>query len=109
MTSPDPSSQPAPPVVGYIVRQQTSTMAVVSMILGILGFLSMCCSFGVPSMLAVILGHAALKETSSGEKDGHAMAITGLVLGYIIAIPALIFSVIWSIGMVGSHSARPTP
>jgi hypothetical protein len=97
-------SQPAPQI-SYLVKAPTSSMAVTSMVLGIVGVLLGCCTFGVPSILAIILGHIGLKETSSGGKDGHGMAVTGLILGYIGAAPAIFFSVTWFVGMLTNGTA----
>lgn len=108
---PSPYGQ-QPAQISYVVKQPTSTTAIASMILGIIGFLSACCSFGVPSILAVILGHVALKETAGGQKEGHGMAVTGLILGYIGVLPALFISISWGIGMMTNQldpSTTPTP
>lgn len=49
----------------------TSGMATASLVLGILGVLSGWCLFGLPCVLAVILGHLALGETRDGKRSGH--------------------------------------
>jgi hypothetical protein len=78
--------QPAPP-------PPVSGLAVASMVLAIIGLLSGCCTFGIPAILAVILGHVALAETRNGAKTGYGMAIAGLVMGYLLVLPALVFSI----------------
>lgn len=66
---------------GYAYRPQADlpqTMAIVSLVLGIVGFT------GIPtSILAVIFGHIALSRINRGEEGGKGMAIAGLVLGYV--------------------------
>ena len=74
----------------------TSGTAVASMVLGILGLVSSCCTFGIFSVLAVILGHVGLHETKKGTHKGQGMAIAGLVMGYVIVGPAIAFS-IWAV------------
>jgi hypothetical protein len=64
------------------------------LVFGILGLLAGCCTFGVPSIIAVLLGHSALAETRNGRKAGHGMAIAGLILGYLLVVP-MIFMSIW--------------
>ncbi|MEV0152846.1 DUF4190 domain-containing protein [Micromonospora sp. NPDC050686] len=66
-----------------------------------------CCSFGIFSLLAVILGHIALPETNDGRKSGHGMAVAGLVMGYVFFAPAVIFST-WMIAGAGLAAITPT-
>ena len=96
-----------------VQQQPTSGLAVASMVLGILGLLSSCCTFGIFSILAVILGHAALPETKRG-KAGHGMAVAGLVMGYVIFVPAVIFSIFVLFGgglaaITGGSAAATSP
>jgi uncharacterized protein DUF4190 len=70
-----------PPIIVNIQPQPTSGFAVAAMVLGILGLVSSCCSFGVFSVLAVIFGHLGLNETKNGGKSGQGMAVAGLVMG----------------------------
>lgn len=62
----------------------TNGMSVASMVLGIVGILLGYCMFAVPCILAVILGHVALVQIKRTGQNGRGMAITGLVLGYIV-------------------------
>lgn len=75
--------QPAP------ITGQTSTMAIVSLVSGILGWTIL---FGIASIVAVITGHMAKNEIkrSNGMLTGDGLATAGLILGYInIAVVAL--------------------
>ncbi|MEO3859588.1 DUF4190 domain-containing protein [Acrocarpospora sp. B8E8] len=56
------------------------------------------CSFGVPCIIAVICGHVGLSETKYGQKGGRGMAVTGLILGYLLVAPMIFLA----IGFVGS-------
>lgn len=73
--------------------RKTSGMAVASMILGILGLLAGCCTFGVFSILAVVLGHLGYNETKNDTVKGKGMAIAGLVMGYVFVLPMAAMSV----------------
>ena len=69
--------------------RQTSTLAIVSLIAGILGW-TLVPFFG--SIAAVVCGHMARKEIrlAPDRLEGDGLAITGLVLGYAnIAIAIL--------------------
>jgi hypothetical protein len=60
------------------------------------GVVTSCCSFGIPSILAIIFGHVAMGDTGPGQKNGRGMAVAGLVTGYVGVAPAVILSV-WMI------------
>lgn len=75
------------------VTGTTSGWATASLVTGILGVLIGCCSFGIPSILAVVFGHLALRETRTGARGGHGMAIAGLILGYLLVVPMIFLSV----------------
>jgi hypothetical protein len=66
---------PAPP-------QQSSTLALVSLISGILSWLGL---FGLGGLVAVITGHMALSEINKnyGRLSGAGLAKAGLILGYV--------------------------
>ncbi|MEU5725017.1 DUF4190 domain-containing protein [Micromonospora sp. NPDC047738] len=99
-----------PPVVRPVAVQPplASGMAAASLVLGILGVLGGWCLFGLPCVLAVILGHVAMRETRDGTRSGHGMAVAGLVLGYVFVGPMIIFTVMVFFGSVLS-AATPTP
>jgi len=61
--------------------RQTSTLAVVSMVFGILGWIVMP---WIGSLVAIVTGHMARGEIrrAAGGLDGDGMAVAGLVLGY---------------------------
>lgn len=79
---------------GPLVRP-TSGYATASMILGIIG---LCTVF--PSLLAVLLGHMAYKETKDGYKAGHGQTMTGLILGYLVLVPVSVWIVLGIIGAI---------
>ena len=94
---------PAPylPVAAPQVRPPlTSGLATASLVLGILGLLGGWCLFGLPCVLAVILGHLALRETRDGTRSGHGMAVAGLILGYVFVGPMAIFTILMFFGGV---------
>ncbi|MEV0968525.1 DUF4190 domain-containing protein [Microtetraspora glauca] len=77
----------------YIQAPPTSGYATASLVFGILGVVGGWCAFGIPCVLAVLFGHIALVETKSGRKGGRGMAIAGLILGYVVVIPAVALAV----------------
>jgi uncharacterized protein DUF4190 len=64
--------------------RRTSAAAVGSLVMGLVG-LTGWFSLGIPSLLAIILGHRALAVTRSGEVAGRGAAVAGLTLGYLSA------------------------
>lgn len=104
-------SQPHDPQRVVVVRGlPTSGAAVASLVFGIIGILGGWCMFGLPCLIAVLLGHVALGETKRGQKAGHGMAVAGLVLGYLVLVPAALISVFVVFGgIVGGAHPTPTP
>jgi len=77
---PVPGSQPPYPYGGP--PRETSVTAVLSLVLGILGWIS-CWLLG--SIPAIICGHLGLRETARDPNlEGRGLAIAGLVLGYTL-------------------------
>ena len=65
----------------------TNSMAIISMICGIIG-MSAPCLCGIPviaSIVAIIMGHIARGEirNAGGTQGGGGMALAGLILGYV--------------------------
>lgn len=68
--------------------RQTSTLAVVSLVAGILGWTLL--PF-LGSLVAIVTGHMARKEIRQNPAlDGDSMAIIGLVLGWVVVIGAVL-------------------
>ena len=78
--------------------QRTNTMALVSLIAGIVSWVALPIA---ASIVAIICGHVARKQIrqSYGGETGDGLAVVGLVLGYlnlvggIVAIIAVVFGV----------------
>lgn len=87
---------PAPPPYGapygtpYGGGPTISAMAIISLIFACVSFTVMCfCPFAVPlPLIAIVLGHLAVSEIrrSQGRVTGMAVAIVGLVLGYLLLL-----------------------
>ena len=83
-----------PQQVQYVVVQKapTSELAVASLVFGIIGMLGGFCLFGIPSFIAVGLGHLAMEQDIKKQgKSGNGMAIAGLITGYLVAMPWVLF------------------
>jgi hypothetical protein len=46
------------------------------------------------------------KETKNGQRGGHGAAIAGLILGYLVVIPAVLFVFLGGLGAVTDTVAR---
>lgn len=92
--APQQYGQPYPPP-GYpqqvvvAAGPPTSAWATASLVFGIIGALGGWCMFAIPCFIAVVCGHAALRETNGGVKSGRGMAQAGLILGYLFVGPIL--------------------
>ena len=95
----------------YAARR-TSSEAIWSLVLGIVGTLSLGPIAGIP---AIILGHIARANIrkSNGQLDGDTMAVIGLILGYISAIGAVIalmlFFMLMGLGIFAAAMAPQVP
>jgi hypothetical protein len=89
---------------------QTSTMAMVSLISGILGWTIL---FGIASVVAVITGHMAKTEIrrSGGMLSGDGLATAGLILGYVnlaaIVVGICLLIVLPLLGLGGLAACLP--
>lgn len=71
-----------------------SGMASASMTLAIIGVFIGWCTFGAPSIIAVILGIAGYAETSNGRMTGRGQAVAGIIVGALVGIPTVMFFLI---------------
>jgi hypothetical protein len=80
----------------YAQPPLTSNMALASLIMGILGWLLLPI---VGSIVAVVLGHAALGEIdrSEGQIGGRGVAQAGLILGYVALGVAVLSIVLFAV------------
>lgn len=78
--------------------QRTNSLAVASLVLGIIGIVFLCCyNLGtIPGILAVVFGVISRKDilNSGGREKGLGMSTAGLVLGIITVAFAIITVVI---------------
>jgi hypothetical protein len=79
-----PDPVPDSRVVPYAPIPKPAGFAVASLVLGILGLFLSWITFGIPSMLAVVFGHVGISRVRRGVGDGRGMAISGMVLGYLV-------------------------
>ncbi|MGI8328626.1 DUF4190 domain-containing protein [Actinomadura scrupuli] len=68
------------PPGGPVYQARTNGLAITAMIMGILGFLTC----GVTSVLAIIFGHIASGQIKRTGENGQGMALTGIILGWIL-------------------------
>ncbi len=66
---------------------KTNTLAIVTLIAGILGF----------NIIAVILGFVSLNQIKKTGEQGRVLAIIGLILGFIALIGVVLWIVFFSI------------
>ena len=87
-----------PPVAA---APQTSVMAILSLVVGIIGLLA-CCTF-IFSIAAVVLGFLGKKEVaeSHGARSGGGMATAGLVLGIV----GIVLGILYIVGSVLANVA----
>ena len=80
---------PAPPYPPAAAPRQTSAMAIVSLVMGLLGWTLL--PF-VGSLVAIVCGHMARAEIrrNPATMDGDGMAVAGLVLGWTLVVACVL-------------------
>ena len=74
------AATPAP----IVAAQKTNVLAILSLVFGIFQF----------NIVAVIMGHVALSQIKKTGDGGRALAIIGLILGYIEIVGILIWIIV---------------
>ncbi|WP_433465449.1 DUF4190 domain-containing protein [Spirillospora sp. CA-128828] len=77
------------------VARPTNGMATASLVCGLIGFFAC----GITSILAVIFGHVSLGQIKRTGEGGHGMAVTGLILGYLISAGWLLILLFYILGI----------
>ncbi len=88
----------SPPAVNY---SQDQTLPIISLVLGVLCFLTICCYGGIPLGLgAIITGYLGMKNADQNPQKygGKGLAVGGLILGAIGLVSGFIFILIAIIG-----------
>lgn len=97
----NPPSSPSPAAAG-----QNKTLAIVSLILGLLGFL--CCGNIVCGIPAIIVGFLARKKEAENPNayGGGTLAMIGMILGVLSVITSFILIVLYFLGFLTFNFAR---
>lgn len=80
---------------------QRNTLALVSLILGIAGFVT-----GISALAAIVTGHIALSQIKKRGEEGRGMALAGLILGYVVVVLGII-AVILIVAFFGAIASNP--
>lgn len=78
-----------------IHTKETSSMAIISLLFGIIGLTATWWSFAIPSIVAIITGHIAKSniKNDSLKLSGSGLANAGLILGYLVIIIYLLMTI----------------
>jgi competence protein ComGC len=105
-------SETIPPPLQSTSQSKTSTLAIWSLVLGILGIvLLLACISPLFAIPAVICGHMAYSriKRSSGTLTGDGMALAGLITGYIsIGLSVFLVPLMMAIAIPNFVKARDT-
>ena len=75
--------------------QTDKTLPTISLVLGILGFLLICCYGGFPAgIAAIITGYLGMKNVDSdpARYGGRGLAVGGMILGAVALISSVVFT-----------------
>lgn len=92
------SGYPVDPYDPYRPAKPTGTNgnAIASLVASLVGLL-FC---GLPSVVGIILGVVAMRETRRTGQDGYTMALVGTLLGGLISAMWLVFMAMWLLGVL---------
>jgi hypothetical protein len=76
-----------------VPQRKTEQLAVLSLIFSILGLFGFCCGlFLAGGVAGIVCGHIALSRIKANpELEGHGLALTGLIIGYLAVAGWLIW------------------
>ena len=82
---------------------QSQTLAIVSLVLGILG-LTVCCGSFVPSIVALVLGFMARSKASNDPANfgGSGLAMGGIITGALGLVTGVIFIALYFLGVLAT-------
>lgn len=86
MYNPYPGNAGQPPLA-----PRHSSMSSASITIAVIGIFIGWCTFGAPSIIAVILGIAGYAETGNGKMTGRGQAVAGIIVGALVAVPSVLF------------------
>lgn len=103
---PVPAVPPPPPPPAPAAAAQSKTLAIVSLILGLLSLL--CCSSFIFGLGAIITGFMARGKASKDPANygGGGMALVGIIAGFISLILGAIVLVLYFVGALAAYMPR---
>lgn len=107
-----PTNQMGHSAPQLVAPVQQNTMAMVSMILGIISVVM--CGGAFTGIPAIVCGHMARKQfrESPVPQTGEGMATAGLILGYLMTVLTLVYVIFVAVAFIGaasSASSMPAP
>src|SRR5438552_426604 len=97
------SVPPAPPIpAGALVTRPTNSMAVVSLVAGIAGYV-LPHPF-IAGVVAILTGHMARRQIRETGEGGDGLALAGLILGYVhlaLSVVVVIVVILFLFGFLG--------
>lgn len=90
----------SPPAVNY---SQDQTLPIVSLVLGVLGLVTICCHGGLPlGIAAAITGYLGMRNADQNPQKygGKGMAVGGLILGAVGLLGGVVFIILAVIGTI---------
>jgi hypothetical protein len=81
--------------VAAVPQRKTEQLAVLSLIFSVLGLFGFCCGlFMAGGVAGIVCGHIALSRIKANpDLEGHGLALTGVIIGYLAVAGWLIWAV----------------
>lgn len=81
----------------------TNGMAIAALVTALAGPL-LC---GAPSIVAVVLGIVAMRDTRRTGQDGYGIALAGVIIGAVVVFLGTVVAIIWFAGMMSMGVNQP--
>ena len=91
----------------YAWQRQTNGLAIASLVVSIVAVPAACVCYGVPGLLlgptGAIMGHVARNQIRANHQDGDGLALSGMIVGWVmtglslLAIVAIIATMVLTI------------
>lgn len=88
-----PPTGQQPQQQSYVAPPKTNTLAIISLVAGLAGLLVTWVIPFVSQIVAIVCGHIARSQIrkSNGAEGGSGMALTGLIIGYVMLGISMLF------------------
>jgi hypothetical protein len=109
-----PQVSPVPAPVAPMAlgpQKKTEPLAIMALVFGVMGLLGFCCGLFLAAAVAgIVCGHLALSKIKANpELEGHGLALSGMIIGYVaVGVWVILLLVFGSLSALSSFTHSMT-